>query len=192
MPPNEYFSRLLDDESQGVGHDEGAKSFWHGGNGIKDRGKKHQHSGKDAYGLPYVTQKYTQRRQYPGQTHGEYDQRQQHQGEENRRPVQVAVKERKRAQQYAKTDEAMEKRGTHCNQRQYLNREHHFFNIIDVGENQTGRSVEHLTKQAEHDHPYKQHHGKLRFAVISPHSAPARFKYLREDECIDHKHENRI
>ena len=137
MPPDQHFSRLLDDKGERVGHDEWTESFRHGGHRIKDRGKKHQHRGNDADGLPDVAQKYAQGCEHPGKAKGENDKRQQYQRDKNRCPVQIAVKQGKSGQQHAQADEAVEQRCTHGNDWQYFNRKYHFLDVIDVGKNQS-------------------------------------------------------
>lgn len=192
MPPDQYFTRLFNDEGQRIGHDEGTKPFRHRGRRIKDGREKHQHGGDDANGLPNVTQKYAKGCQHPGDTHGEDDQRQHYKRNENCRPVHVAVKERKGNQQYCETNEAVKESCTHGDHRQYLNREYNFFNVIDVGENQAGGAVEDLTKKTEYDHANKENYGELCFAIVTPYATPARFENLGKDKGVNHQHEHRV
>ena len=65
--------------------------------------------------------------------------------------MQVTVKEDKGAQQHEQADEAVEKGCAHGNDRQDLNREHDLFDVIDIGENQSGRAVKYLAEQVQHD-----------------------------------------
>jgi hypothetical protein len=139
MPPDKDFSCLINDEGEGVSHDERTESFGYCGYRVKDRSKEHQHGGNYADGLPDVTLKYAYGCQHPGKTHGEYNQRQQYQGGKNRRPMQVAVKECKGCQYYTQANETLKERCIHSNNWQYFNWKYHFFNVIDVRRSQLGR-----------------------------------------------------
>lgn len=192
MPKDHNCPGLFDDEGDRVEHNNRPEPFRHGGQRVKDGGKKHHDSSDDDDGLADIAQKYTERRQHPGKTGGEDYQRQQDQGKEKRRPVQITIKKHKGAQQYDHTDEAVEEGCAHRNDRQDLNGEDNLFDVIDIGDNQTGGPIDHLAEQVQYDQADKEQHGKLGLAVIAAHSTPASFENLGEDKGIHNQHEHRI
>lgn len=105
--------------------------------------------------------------------------------------MQVAVKECKGGQQYAKADDAMEQRCAHRNDWQYIQREHDLFDVIDVGKDERRCAIEYLRKQSMHNHADKQHHGELGFALFTP-NAPTGLEDHGEDEGVHSQHKHRV
>ena len=140
--------------------------------------------------LPDVAQEDAQGCQHP-EAEGEDDQRHQDDGEENRRPGQVAVEEREGDQQYRNADGAVEKRCAHADDRQDFKGKDDFLDVVDIGQNQGGRTIGYVGKQAVDDHADEQHDGELSPRFVADRS-PARVEDAREDEGVYGEHEHRI
>jgi hypothetical protein len=186
--PYERIARLLDDEGERIEHHQGAQCFRHGRQRVEHRRQKHHDGGEEPDGLPDIAQEYAERGQHPGQAEAEQDQREQDEGDENRRPEDVALEQHVGGEQYAEADRGVEQGCAHGDHGQDFQREYHLLHVIHIGEDHAGGAVEGFGEEAVHDHADEHHHGKAGVAFFSA-IAPARLEHDRKNEGVDGQHQ---
>lgn len=186
--PIEHVTRHFDGQGQGVEEHERLVRFGQGRCGVKDGREEHEHGDDEADDLPYVSQVNAQRGQCPAQPHDKQHERQHHQRQQHDVPVRHPKQHQIRDQPYAQTDGKVKQRAAHADPGQHLEWEDHFFDVIDVGQNQTRCTADAFRKQVEDDEAGKQQQGEFGFGVAA--TAPACLEDDAEDEGVNGQHED--
>mgnify|MGYP000715806190 CR=1 FL=1 len=83
----------------------------------------------------------------------------------------------------------MKQRTAHADPGQHFEWEDHFFDVVDVGQDQAGGAAHAFRKQVEDHQACKQHQSKFGFGVAAA-SAPAGLEDDAEDEGVNRQHED--